>query len=42
MLGPDGINLFEKDSLLLLGLVYFLYREGADLKLLLALGYILL
>lgn len=42
LLGPEGINLFEKDSLMLLGLIYFLHREGADLKLLLALGYILL
>ncbi len=33
---------WDGERLALLGLLYFLYKEGADIKLLLAIGYILL
>lgn len=47
---PDSRNIIEKifgsnpdsDKLLILALMFMLVKEGADMKLILALGYILL
>ena len=41
-IGPSPLDRFDADDLLLLGLLFLLYREGADEETVLALGLLLL